>query len=112
MSTTAMFIYGGFRDVLNKQPNGDEAHNICEVFCYGGELEAVENIELLAEKVDAAVTPLLAEKDGPGVWYYDVAEPLGTFIAEAAASGIEVTFGEAVDKAVELTNEWLREVNQ
>lgn len=112
MELTAMFIYGGFRDVLNKQPNGDEAHNICEVFCYGGEVEAARALNCVADDVDNAVTPLLAEQDGPGVWYYDVAELLGAWIAETAAAGVRVDESDIVAKAVELTNEWLREVNQ
>lgn len=110
MELTAMFIYGGYRDVLGTK--GMDSSLINETYCGGGEVEAARALNCVADDVDNAVTPLLAEQDGPGVWYYDVAEPLGAWIAETAAAGVRVDESDIVAKAVELTNEWLREVNQ
>lgn len=110
MELTAMFIYGGYRDVLGTE--GQDSNLINETYCGGGEVEAARALNCVADDVGNAVTPLLAEQDGPGVWYYDVAEPLGAWIAETAAAGVRVDESDIVAKAVELTNEWLSEVNQ
>ena len=91
---------------------GMDSSLINETYCGGGEVEAARALNCVADDVDNAVTPLLAEQDGPGVWYYDVAEPLGAWIAETAAAGVRVDDSDIVAKAVELTNEWLSEVNR
>lgn len=110
MNLTAMFIYGGYREVL-ALPWLD-ASVINENYCAGGELEAAMAIDAVAADVDKAVAPILEQKDGPGIWYYDVAEKLGDWIAREAAKGEVQGTLDVVGQAVAMTNEWLREVNQ
>lgn len=115
MSTTAMFIFGGYRDVLRDAATDarpDATAKINEVFCGGGEIEAAQLLDAVADKIDAAVRPLLAEQNGPGVWHYDVAEPLGTRLANAAAVSVQLDDEDIVRLAVALTREWLAEVNE
>lgn len=110
MELTAIFMFGGYRDVLDTA--GMDSSLINETYCGGGEVEAARALNCVADDVINAVIPLLAAQDYPGVWYYDVAEPLGAWVAEAAAAGVRVNTGDIVAKAIELTDEWLREVDQ
>lgn len=117
MSLTAMFVFGGYRDELRKQEElssfgQNPTAMINETFCGGGELEAAMLIGEIATDIDRELADRDEAQDGPGVWYYDVAEELGGWIARAALSGVRVETKEVVAKAIEMTVEWLREVNQ
>lgn len=110
MNLTAMFIYGGYRDVL-ALPEFDSS-TINENYCGEGELEAAMAIDAVAADVDKAVAPILEQKDGPGIWYYDVAEKLGDWIAREAAKGDVQYMLDVVGQAVAMTNDWIAEVNK
>lgn len=69
----------GYRDVLGTEGMGSSLIN--ETYCGGGEVEVARALSCVAGDVINAITPLLAAQDYPGVWYYDVAEPLGAWIA-------------------------------
>lgn len=108
----AMFLFGGFRDGLKTEPGAKEQYNVCEVFCGGGEVEAAEALVSYADTITFACTPMLAQKDGPGVWVYDVVEKLGERIADAAKQGVVITEDDAEKLAIQMTSEWLAEIRQ
>lgn len=103
MSITALYMFSGYRAVLEDDPRRAK---INEAFCEGGELEAAYEMVAIATAVDTA-TAELQEEVGPGIWEYDVAEPLGAWVAGEAARGVAVDADAIVEKAVTMTAEWV-----
>lgn len=63
MELTAMFMFGGYRDVLGTA--GMDSSLINETYCGGGEVEAARALNCVADDVINAVIPLLAAQDYP-----------------------------------------------
>lgn len=103
--TTGMFIWVGFIEALTEaQKNGFDGE------LPTGQVELAREISTAITLLDYYTCQMLEEAPGPGVWEYDVAEPLGAWLFEQLRSvGRLPPSKDIVDEGCRRTAEFIQE---
>lgn len=97
---TIAYVVKGFFEKLRSIGGGDEA--LSEATMQTGEMALVERLLEIADVVEATWVEKVNAEDGfPGVWDYEVSEPLGQWVAEKLAMTGEFPDMDAVKQTLE-----------
>lgn len=104
----AMFIFSSFNEtrvpLIVKDDTAQE--RIDFNVAGGGEIECADWIRELAIDIVEECDETFTSKEGPGIWYYEVAEVIGAKIANDANEGL-VYQCDIVKFALEQTTSWV-----
>lgn len=104
--TTGMFIWAGYLQALTAA----HSEGYDEQIMPGGQIEIARQIAVCIPLIENMVADELQANPGPGVWEYDVAEPLGAWIyGYMRELGEFVEVKRIVAKARELTLEFINQ---
>lgn len=104
----AMFMFRGFIEERANlcQENRHARERIESQLGAGGEIQCAQWISDTAKQVVKVCDETYMSKDGPGIWYYDIAEDLGKRVAENANKG-PILADDIVKYSLELTTKWV-----
>lgn len=104
--TTGMFIWAGYIEALAAaQKEGFDDQNMPD-----GQIDLARQMTVSIPLIENVVTDELRANPGPGIWEYDVAEPLGAWLfSQIREYGQLPDTNVVVEKALELTTHFIKD---
>lgn len=106
LATAGMFIWAGYLEALSAaQQEGFDDQTLP-----AGQIDIASEIARTFPLVELAVSEELEDVQGPGVWEYDVAEPLGKWIFTFVRESGELPESQLItNQARQMTQDWAAE---
>lgn len=103
--TTGMFIWVGFIEALSSAQKAGFDDELPT-----GQIELAREISTAITLLDHYTSQMLENHSGPGVWEYDVAEPLGAWLFERLRTDGHIPpLRDIVDEGCRRTTEFIKE---